>query len=144
MKCPIDNTELVKVKYEDLIDIDTCEACQGAWLDKGELEKIQDVVTNDYKLELEKLPDYISKAYSQAFAKTKPIVNCPVCNTEMERKEYAYCSQILIDSCINGHGVWLDKNELQSLEVFYEKMTSETKDVRKGFLAGLFDSIKQS
>jgi len=145
MKCPIDNTELVKEKYEDLVDIDTCGVCRGAWLDKGELEKIQDTTLNDYKSELGKLPDYVNKAYAKAFAKTKPYINCPVCDTEMEKREYAYCSQVLIDSCIKGHGVWLDKNELQSLEIFYEKMTieaNEANNIKKGFLAGLLDSIK--
>ena len=41
MKCPIDNNELVKVIYENAVEIDKCKTCYGAWLDKGELEKIQ-------------------------------------------------------------------------------------------------------
>ena len=142
MKCPIDGSELEKRVYENAVEVDACHVCNGVWLDKNELEKIQDIKLNDYKEELARMPDLIGKSILMSKSKDKPLVACPKCDREMERREYGYSSQIYIDSCINGHGVWLDKNELQALEVFYEKSRFEARDMKKGFLAGLFELLK--
>lgn len=142
MNCPIDNNELSKETYENAVEIDRCNLCNGAWLDKGELEKIQEVKVNDYESELSRITDHVGNAFSMANSQYKAAVNCPVCAVELERREYGYSSQILIDSCIHGHGVWLDKNELKALEVFYEKSRFEAKDIKKGFLAGLANLLK--
>jgi len=138
MKCPIDNIELNKITYED-VEIDSCEKCGGVWLDKYELEQIQDIKLNDYKEELSKIPDYVGKSILMSKTKDNPPVNCPKCNRQTERREYGYCSQIYIDSCINGHGVWLDKDELKDLEVFYERARINSKDIKKGFFKSLLD-----
>ena len=121
MKCPLDQTELEKKTYEETIEIDFCNTCNGIWLDSGELEMIQEIKLNDYTAELKQDPDYIGKSILMAKSKDNISVKCPVCNESLERKEYGYCSQIYVDSCINGHGIWLDKGELQDLEIFYEK-----------------------
>ncbi len=143
MKCPVDSYELIKINYEDSVEIEYCKSCHGVWLDKGELEQIQDVKINDYKDELNKLTDYAGNAFSMSHAASNPSVNCPVCSTELERTEYGYCSQVLIDSCVQGHGVWLDKDELMALEIFYEKSRFEAQEIKKGFLAGLLDFFKK-
>jgi uncharacterized protein len=41
MKCPIDNTDMVRTTREG-IEIDYCPECSGVWLDRGELNKIID------------------------------------------------------------------------------------------------------
>lgn len=142
MKCPIDNNELVKVIYENAVEIDKCKTCHGAWLDKGELEKIQELKIHDYESELNQIPDYVGNAFAFAKSQADSNIKCPKCNIELERKEYGYCSQILIDTCVKGHGIWLDKNELKSLEIFYERSRLDAKDAKNGFLSGLLDLLK--
>jgi len=88
---------------------------------------------HDYESELSKITDHVGNAFSMAKAQDKDALNWPVCERELERREYGYSSQIRIDSCVNGHGVWLGKNELKALEVFYEKSRFEAKDIKKGF-----------
>ena len=39
MACPIDGTTLVMSERQG-IEIDYCPSCRGAWLDRGELDKI--------------------------------------------------------------------------------------------------------
>lgn len=137
MNCPIDNTPLIKQIYESSIEIDACTACEGIWLDKGELEKLQYIQINDYKEELMRIPDYVGKSILLAKSKERKSINCPVCQSELERREYGFSSQVMIDSCVNGHGVWLDKGELKDLEIFYERSRIETAKMRKGFFRGL-------
>lgn len=142
MKCTIDGGQLSRTVYEDAVEIDKCITCNGVWLDKGELEKIQEIKVNNYQEELSKIPDYVGNAYSFSNSRNKPAVDCPVCERELERREYGYCSQILIDSCINGHGVWLDANELEALEIFYERSRHDSREIKKGFLTSLLDLFK--
>ncbi|GMQ91496.1 MAG: hypothetical protein BMS9Abin11_0805 [Gammaproteobacteria bacterium] len=137
MHCPIDNNELEKQTYEADIEIDVCPRCAGIWLDRGELEAIEETIENDYIEELEKFPDYVGNAYTMALQKKAAEITCPDCNTAMERKEYAYTSQIMIDKCPKCHGIWLDKGELEALEIFFEKSRLQAQDLRKSFWISL-------
>ena len=138
MKCPVDDTELAPTKYEADVEVDQCPDCKGVWLDQGELERIQEAVENDYSEELKKVPDYVARAYSMARAQQEADRACPKCNATMTKREYGFASQIMIDVCPECRGIWLDANELQTLEVFFERTRSESNEVRKGFFGSLF------
>jgi Zn-finger nucleic acid-binding protein len=119
MKCPRDGTELVAERYEAKIEIESCPSCQGAWLDKGELEAIQSTIERDYRRELD--DDSTGDEVSHV---VEPI-RCPKCGGEMETREHGYCSRVIIDTCLEGCGVWLDTGELRALEKFYERQQRE-------------------
>lgn len=93
--------------------------CFGVWLDKGELEQIQETIEYDYSASA--LPDDIAAAYAAAKVKQEDTYKCPICGEELIKKEYAFCSQIYIDTCPNDHGMWLHKGELAQLEIFFER-----------------------
>lgn len=137
MKCPIDSNELVQTKYEADINVDQCGSCGGIWLDQKELERIQESSERDYTSEIAALPNLVEQAYAAALAKQKPLLNCPSCDKQMERREHGGCSQIMIDTCPSCCGVWLDDGEIKALEVFFERTASETEEVREGFFASL-------
>jgi Zn-finger nucleic acid-binding protein len=141
MKCPSDSAALRRQNYESTIDVDMCPTCGGMWLDQGELERVQATVERNYSGELSRFPDLIGAAQTMAFAKSRPLVACPGCQREMERREHGYCSLILIDVCPSCRGVWLDAGEMRALEVFFERARAETASVRRGFLATLRDLI---
>ena len=137
MQCPDDSTALDRVSYEGDVAVDQCGSCGGIWLDRGELEAIQDICEKDYSSELSAIPNYFDKSYEMALAKSEEIWACPKCQRDMEKREYAYCSQIMIDVCPSCRGVWLHKDEISELEVFFEKSQAETSEIRKGFLVSL-------
>jgi hypothetical protein len=41
-----------------------------------------------------------------------PLVRCPACAREMDRLTFAALSEIVIDTCVDRHGSWLDAGEL--------------------------------
>ncbi len=130
--------------YETDIEIDECPECKGIWLDSGELEKIQETIENDYSDELKKIPDYIDGAFNMARAKQEGMRECPKCSQPMNMKEYGFCSQIVIDVCPSCQGVWLDKKEIQNLEIFFERCKEKKEEVRKGFFGSLLDYFKKA
>lgn len=46
MKCPIDQTDLVRNERQG-VEIDYCPTCRGVWLDRGELDKIIQASSGD-------------------------------------------------------------------------------------------------
>lgn len=137
LTCPIDQHRMVKKVYEGTTIIDICTKCNGVWLDKGELEKIEEVRMNDYSEELKRIPDYLEQNAELLRQQDREAINCPVCGESMVAKEYGYCSQIMIDVCPNCQGIWLDSGELQELEIFFERSKLEKKGLRKGFFRSL-------
>jgi len=137
MKCPEDGAELQVVNYEGDIMVQQCKICDGTWLGKDELEAIQKAREIDYSDELEVMNDLGYNAYLLEAQKTGREITCPSCGTEMDSREYARCSQVMIDSCPACHGIWLDSGELSALEVFYES----AKDFSKKFPQDYFQSV---
>lgn len=137
MKCPRDNTELVRRRYENSVEAELCPRCRGIWLDPGELERIEEVHERDYTKELARMVDLGYNAYELTKQKLLPPIRCPKCGAEMESREYARCSQVMIDACPHGHGVWLDRGELEAIDLFFERSRLETGKLRRGFLSGL-------
>ncbi len=142
MNCPIDGRALAPREYESGIVIDGCPDCQGVWLQQGELERIQESVEHDYADELRTIPDTIATAYAMARERQDTERHCPSCGAVMNRREYGYASQILIDTCAKCRGVWLDRGELQALEVFFERSRRDTSEIRLGFFASLLAQLR--
>ena len=142
MQCPDDSTELQRSTYEGDVTVDRCGGCGGIWLDHGEIESIQELREIDYADELQTIPNYFDKSYEMALARSEGVYTCPKCQRDMEKREYAYCSQIMIDVCPQCRGVWLHSDEISELEVFFERNRIETKEIRKGFFASLLSLVR--
>ena len=141
MQCPRDSKNLASERYEGEVLVDRCPSCHGVWLDKGELEAVQETLARDYSEELATV-NLVARAYELARQKTRPVASCPKCQSPMHAEEYAYCSQILIDRCVTCSGIWLDAGELQALETFFERQTGAHQEVRKGFFGSLRQGLK--
>lgn len=141
MKCPLDGSELFIENYEGDIMVNRCDVCHGTWLGKEELEAIQETREIDYTDELAIMTDLGYNAYQLASQKTGRTIHCPTCGTEMEAREYARCSQVMIDVCPYCHGIWLDRGELAALEVFFETTKTEASLIRKNFFANLLGNF---
>jgi Zn-finger nucleic acid-binding protein len=137
MKCPLDGAELVAESYEADIQVDRCPDCGGVWLDAGELARVQETQERDYAAELATQPDLAGRAFDMAVQLAAPARACPACATTMDRREHAYCSQIIVDVCVACGGRWLDAGEIEALEVFFERSHVETPVIRGGFFASL-------
>jgi len=126
--CPRDATPCKTIEYESGIEVDQCPACGGMWLDHGELEAIQRNTEHDYRSQLAELPDDVARGLEVVEQESREAIHCPKCTAQMDTREYAYCSQIVIDTCPDGCGVWLDAGEIQALEVFFERAQAESAD----------------
>ena len=120
MRCPRDQSELKTRVYEADVEIDECPTCAGCFLDKGELEAIQESMEKERAANAKISPpaDTVPDAI-------EPLVDCPKCGVRMDRRRYGLGSQTMIDACPEGCGLWLDGGELEELEAFYERSHDE-------------------
>jgi Zn-finger nucleic acid-binding protein len=137
MKCPKDASPLARERYEADVQVDRCPLCRGTWLDAGELERIQTSRERDNAAVLSRMPSLGFDAVALARAKAERAIACPKCGDPLARREYGFCSQVLIDVCPRCAGIWLDHREVAALEVFFERARAEAADVDRSFLASL-------
>jgi len=118
--CPVDDFTLAQESYEG-VTIDRCPHCGGVWLDAGELEAIQKTQDSDFRSVPDDAMDFVTGALGMAKANSEKTLSCIKCEDDLVKREYSFTSQVMIDNCPNGHGMWLDKDELARLEKFYEE-----------------------
>jgi Zn-finger nucleic acid-binding protein len=87
----------------DGVEIDRCLRCSGTWLDAGEIDQLA---------RLEGAPDRLSAAVATADVGKKGERRCVRCSAKMR---VVTIEKIEIDRCPRGHGLWFDRNELESL-----------------------------
>lgn len=138
MLCPHCKIDLQTVNLKGT-NIDICPTCYGIFLDKDELKKILEINRDslrfiDIKQEmsrdslifietgrnmkseingnLSKLVEINSKEKTKDNKLWEKEIECPKCKKLMQKFPYAGSSDIIIDSCRDGCGIWLDKGEI--------------------------------
>lgn len=82
---------------------DECSRCQGAWYDRGELERAIIAPAPPEHTPQTALPTRYLK--------------CPVCAAIMTPRNWERRSGVIVDVC-TAHGAWLDGGELSRLRVW--------------------------
>lgn len=123
MDCPYDHISLNPKRLESDVDVEICPVCGGIWLTEGEIAALQSAHAHDPQ---EGEPDPIRAAYELAREEQRRPGPCPVCGDELISREYAYTSQILVDACPRGHGLWLNRGELEALESFFARQHDDS------------------
>ncbi len=110
----------LKAENYEGVEIDRCSRCHGVWLDDRELAKIVGKVDKRFP------HDLLQKTIQGAFAgiteeEEKSLEHCPKCSAPLHPLNYNYSSGVIIDRCPSGHGIWLDKLELEKIQAHTEE-----------------------
>ncbi len=99
LRCPACKTGLLTLEFQE-VEVDFCPACQGCWLDQGELGLILHGAPD--------LPPGWDLSLQSAGARP-----CPHCGRKMKTGPLP-STKVEVDAC-PLHGLWLDAGELQAL-----------------------------
>ena len=129
MDCQNCNVALKTIIYEG-VEIDQCKKCGGTWLDEGEIAKIVDIEEETFT------PKQIQETLTHAFEgvsqeEQDSKVSCPKCESNMFPVNYSYSSGIIVDRCPNQHGIWLDRSELEKLQIYKEDQIKELEEKKE-------------
>lgn len=116
MKCPKCNADL---KASDLgeygfVILDICPGCQGAWFDKGELDRLDDSVWQDAE----------ELAFSDV-SDSHQGLKCPKCTAQLRPLVPMDDKELVLDRCPNCQGFWLDSGELERVRALTLKLDSD-------------------
>lgn len=104
------------------IGINECGQCHGLWVPDDNFEILvshaievqQKHITANGLLPDDKKPRVTGANPAQQSVQYR---RCPVCNTQMYRRNYRKRSGVIIDTC-GKHGTWLDADELERIAGF--------------------------
>ena len=121
MKCPRCHGELKTIQYEG-VEIETCPGCGGEWLDKNELSAIVQKEEEKFSDNLRESLDAINKNIFTVDESLDNKLMCPKCDgVELNRFNYASSTGVVLDKCPECGGIWLDKDEIESVQVLVEE-----------------------
>ena len=117
-KCKIEDLEKIKING---VKIDRCENCGGLWFDKDELK-----ITRDHRDKNLSWLDFDLWKDENKLMISGQSINCPKDDKPLFKIKYG-STDIMVDICLNCHGIWLDKNELDKIiSELKQKINSET------------------
>jgi len=119
MKCPNCNGPLRTVDYEG-IAVETCDGCNGQWLDDGELGKIVQVRQVRFDPQERRA---IAESTTIKGVKLEDVdrdLRCPKCGGTTDAVNYGGDSGIIIDRCTSCRGIWVDADELEKIQMLVE------------------------
>ena len=91
-----------------------CGKCEGLWVDTATFEQI--CSDREKQSAVLGIPASVQSSESEPMEAVH-YVPCPVCNTLMNRVNFAHCSHVVVDVCTK-HGTWFDKDELHKIVEF--------------------------
>ena len=108
MECPVDGTKL-EAHPINSIHVGECDRCKGLWFEQAELHKaLEESGPGLDWLDFDLWSDHGSFEADWSTRK------CPSCGKNMATISYAD-TEVTVDFCVVGHGIWLDKGEFQAI-----------------------------
>ena len=125
MTCPACSGKLVKDKFQET-EFERCLGCRGSWVTAFALKKIAEtpLAASDKSLTEETLSHEFKRIPEKDL---KRALNCPSCTIALHAQNYAYASGIIIDTCSQCRGIWLDAKELEKVEIYEQQNENEEK-----------------
>lgn len=127
MICPTCKNPMFVVEYKK-VELDYCGNCHGVWFDAGELDILLEAVKVDGS---RRVLDDLLKADEPGTKEKKR--KCPICRRGMRKVNIAGASQVLIDTCVKGDGLWFDGGEVDHLIKYLEETAPDKPDRGKVF-----------
>lgn len=130
--CPICREEApLRVIQLNGVTVETCDRCQGHWLDSLELERLAPGWrTESLKAALPHAPRRCPHARHRVPAHKMlcglcgaGVAGCPSCGQFLSQVETKVCA---VDVCATCQGIWLDAGELQALRRHKQTITPLT------------------
>ncbi len=113
MDCPRCNKVMEKEEIDGEM-IALCHDCGGLWVQRNQLNKML----------IEGEGDFETASVDASPHEEQPhILPCPACNEKkMEKVNFLYYSDIVMDHCGDCGGFWLDKGELERIHGYVRQV----------------------
>lgn len=94
--------------------------CGGEWIDSGELKKVIEIREVKFNPEERRAIAESATITPVVLKDVDRDLRCPKCSGETDALNYGGDTGIIIDRCTECHGIWLDNDELEKLQMVIE------------------------
>ena len=116
MKCPRCSSGLKTIKEEG-VEVQACPQCEGEWISSDELLEVVEHHNEVFSAnEIASMPA-VSHEILTAEEDDHDELNCPQCRARMEHFNYGDTSGIILHKCVQCDGIWVDKDQLEKVEM---------------------------
>ena len=115
------------------VDIDMCPECGGVWLEDGRLKDLIDSARRGLPSKSIENATTFRPSFRLSEQDHRRIVKCPWCIGILRPVNYTSSSGVAIYTCINNHGVWVPKDNLERLLLFLHVWDSYLKPARAAY-----------
>lgn len=119
MNCPNCRTPLSTIDYEG-IQIETCRSCGGEWLDSDELLHVTRAREARFSPEERRAIAESTTIEGVVLKDVDHDLICPKCGSTSDPVNYGGNTGLIIDRCTTCHGIWLDADELEKVQMLVE------------------------
>lgn len=95
MNCPVCKSPMI------VLEVDYCAACEGIWLDAGELELLAEDPAAS-----------VLSTNAPAPESAEEKRRCPICGTRMFKNQSPGAHAVIYNRCPKGDGLWFDRGKL--------------------------------
>ncbi|MCS7243777.1 MAG: zf-TFIIB domain-containing protein [Candidatus Calescibacterium sp.] len=95
---------------QENLQLDFCQECEGIWFDRGELIK-------SLEIDIKDISKFFPSRTKQSIKGTGRRI-CPLCQRQLSLINYSKDSNIWVDICSNGCGIFLDSGELELIKLY--------------------------
>ncbi|HPG30494.1 MAG TPA: M48 family metalloprotease [bacterium] len=120
---------LISIKYE-YAPVEKCRRCQGYLIDTDKIIRILNRNIQKFSTQQIKSAESFAKSSVRKLKKVSEfddskLLLCPKCGQKMIRCFFNYMDYVVVDRCLVCNLTWFDNNELELIQYFVEKRSSE-------------------
>ncbi len=119
MQCPQCASDLDPLSYEG-VTVHACDTCGGEFLEADELRGLTRAAREGFSTEERRLLDE-RHPQPPIPAQTRRVRCCPGCGEPMDPVSFGGETGILVDRCGSCEGLWIDREELERIQVLRER-----------------------
>ena len=125
MQCPSCQHAMRDAEYENVL-IRTCDGCGGEFVEADALAHIVNTREQRFPAATDRSDLAAQKpVFGVPAAERRRVLDCPVCENAMDVGNYGGDSGIFVDRCSGCGGVWLDRDELENVQMLMESWADE-------------------
>lgn len=123
MRCPSCQANLIPTVYEGC-EVHACASCGGEFLGPDELRHIVATTSERFGPQWQKLVEGRTPRFGIPTEERERGLECPSCACAMSSVNYAGDTAVFLDKCGACGGVWLDRDELEKVQVIVEQWSA--------------------
>lgn len=132
ISCPSCDGVMHSLQYEG-ITIESCEACDGEWLDGDELGKILAIRQVLFDDDTRRAVEEVEPIHGKPFYRIGRGSRCPKDGFELKPVNYGGNAGIILERCTGCGGMWLDNGELEKLWMVVEEWDRQLPEDKKKY-----------